>query len=86
LPDLARELGVGPLVVRQWRWYGWVHARQLPGKAGRVIVWADRGEVARLRRLRAYEVRHPHQRDVPVELKTPRDRGIGARNMGGNAK
>ena len=82
LPDLARELGVEPTVVHQWRWYGWLHARQLPGKAGRAIVWADRPEVRRLRRLRAYEVRHRNQRDVPAELTTPKDRSIGSKKLG----
>jgi DNA invertase Pin-like site-specific DNA recombinase len=77
LPALARELGVTPIVVHQWRWYGWVHARQLPGKAGRVIVWADRTEVARLKRLRAYEVAHRGQHTVPAELTKPKGRGIG---------
>lgn len=71
LPDLARALRVPPLVVHQWRWYGWIHARQLPGKAGRVIVWADRSEVTRLRRLRAYEVKNRNQREIPAELTTP---------------
>jgi len=78
LPDLARELGVPPLVVHQWRWYGWVQARQLPGKAGRVIVWADRSELTRLRRLRAYEVEHRNQRAMPSELTTPKERDNGA--------
>jgi len=86
LPGLARELRVPSLVVHQWRRYGWVRARQLPGKAGRVIVWADRSEVARLRRLRAYEVRHPNERGVPAELTTPKDRGTGAKHSGGNAR
>lgn len=82
LADLARELGVEPMVVHQWRWYGWLHARQLPGKAGRVIVWADRDEVRRLRRLRAYEVQHRNQRGVPAELTTPKERGNGPKKAG----
>ena len=86
LPDLARELGVEPLVVHRWRWYGWAHARQLPGKNGRVIVWADRSEMARLRRLRVYEARHPHEREVPAALTTPKERSIQSQRMGGEPK
>jgi DNA invertase Pin-like site-specific DNA recombinase len=81
LPDLARELGIAPIVVHQWRWYGWVHARQLPGKSGRVIVWADRSEVQRLQRLWVYEIQHRNERTIPTELTTPKDRGIGSKKQ-----
>lgn len=83
LPDLARELGVAPLVIHQWRWYQWVHVRQLPGKNGRVIVWADPTELTRLRRLRAYEVQHPGERAVPAALTTPKQRVIRTKKLGG---
>jgi DNA invertase Pin-like site-specific DNA recombinase len=71
LPELARELDVPPLVVHQWRWAGWVRARQLPGVNGRVIVWADRGEMTRLRRLRAHQRKHGG-RSIPAALTTPK--------------
>jgi DNA invertase Pin-like site-specific DNA recombinase len=76
LPELARELGVAPLEVHQWRWTGWIHARQLRGRHGRVIVWADRDELKRLRRLRDYlhEHRFQHAKSIPASLKTPKPR------------
>lgn len=73
LPALAKELGEKPIVVHRWRWSGWLHTRQLPGKAGRWIVWADSEEVDRLRQLRAHEVNQP-RKPVPVELRTPKER------------
>lgn len=76
LRDLARELSVEPIVIHQWRWSGRIHARQLPGSNGRVIVWADGNERRRLRRLRAYELAHRFQRGhrAPAELTTPKAR------------
>jgi DNA invertase Pin-like site-specific DNA recombinase len=73
LPDLAVELGVKPIVVHRWRWTGRLHARQLAGENGRWVVWADRGEVRRLRRLRTHEVGHKGK-PAPPELTTPRAR------------
>lgn len=73
LPALAAELGVKPIVVHRWRWSGWVHARQLPGENGRWIVWADREERRRLRRLRRHEVRNRGQ-EAPEELRQPKKR------------
>jgi hypothetical protein len=71
LPALAAELGVKPIVVHRWRWTGWLHARQLPGEGGRWIVRADAAELKRLRRLRAFEVKHRGRRKPPPELTTP---------------
>jgi DNA invertase Pin-like site-specific DNA recombinase len=73
LPDLAAALGVGPIVVHRWRWSGWLRGRQLPGVNGRWILWADRSEVQRLRRLRAYELKN-RGRKAPSQLTTPRER------------
>ena len=73
LPDLAAELGVQPIVVHRWRWSGRLHARQLPGENGRWIVWADRGEVKRLRLLRAWETKN-RRKAAPPELTTPKER------------
>jgi hypothetical protein len=71
LSALAAELGVKPSVVHRWRWSGWLHARQLPGESGRWIVRADAAEVRRLRRVRAFEVKHHGRRKPPAELTTP---------------
>jgi len=71
LPELAKQLGVKPIVVHRWRWSGWLHARQLRGENGRWIVWATAVEVKRLRRLRAYELQHRGRRTPPTKLTTP---------------
>jgi hypothetical protein len=68
LPELAKRLGVRPIVVHRWRWSGWLHARQLRGENGRWIVWATAAEVARLRRLRAFEIEHHGRRTPPSKL------------------
>jgi DNA invertase Pin-like site-specific DNA recombinase len=73
LPDLAAALGVRPIVVHRWRWSGWLDCRQLAGFNGRWIVWADRSEMRRLHRLRAYELKN-RARKVPSELTTPKRR------------
>ncbi len=70
LPELAKRLGVKPIVVHRWRWSGWLHARQLRGENGRWIVWATEAEVARLRRLRACEIKHHGRRTPPSKLTT----------------
>ena len=79
LPDLAAELGLKPIVVHRWRWSGRLHARQLAGENGRWVVWADRDEVSRLRRLRAYEVAN-RGKVAPAELTAPKDRGAKERS------
>jgi hypothetical protein len=71
LPAMAAELGVKPIVVHRWRWTGWLHARQLPGKGGRWIVRANAAEIKRLRQLRAFEMKHHGRRKPPSELTTP---------------
>jgi hypothetical protein len=69
--DLSRKLGVIPQKVHYWVKQGWVHARRTPsGKHW--IVWADRDEVQRLRKLAKRKnswiaARHP-------ELIVPKDR------------
>lgn len=74
LPELAKRLGVKPIIVHRWRWSGWLHARQLRGENGRWVVWANAAEVARLRRLRAFEIK-PHGRRAPASaLTTPAKR------------
>jgi hypothetical protein len=74
LPELAKELGVQPIVVHRWRWSGWLHARQLRGENGRWIVWASAREVRRLRRLRVFELQHRGRRTPPTNLTMPAKR------------
>jgi hypothetical protein len=63
IPDLARRLGVRPGKVHYWVTQGWIQARRTPsGK--HVIVWADKEEERRLRRLAKHKrswvaARHP---------------------------
>jgi hypothetical protein len=50
--DLAKEVGMPWQTLREWAMNGWVHARQT--KVEKLwILWADRDEVKRLRKLRA---------------------------------
>jgi DNA invertase Pin-like site-specific DNA recombinase len=52
LVDLARELRMSHLKLRDWITRGWLHARRTPIQ-GYWIAWADRDEVKRLKRLLA---------------------------------
>jgi DNA invertase Pin-like site-specific DNA recombinase len=79
LPELAKRLGVKPIVVHRWRWSGWLHARQLRGENGRWIVWAAAAEVVRLRRLRAFEIEHHGRRTPPSKLTTRAKRASSSR-------
>jgi DNA invertase Pin-like site-specific DNA recombinase len=64
IPDLARELGVIPQKIHYWIKQGWIHSRRTPsGK--HLIVWADKDEVRRLKRLARVKqswlrARHPN--------------------------
>jgi DNA invertase Pin-like site-specific DNA recombinase len=50
IPDLAHELGVIPQKIHYWIKQGWIHSRRTPtGK--HLIVWADKDETRRLKRL-----------------------------------
>lgn len=71
LPELAKRLGVKPIIVHRWRWSGWLHAIQLRGDYGRWVVWANAAEVNRLGQLRAFEIRCHGRRTPPVELTAP---------------
>jgi hypothetical protein len=76
LPDLARKLRITIPRMQRWRQRGWVHSRKIPGAPNRWFVWADKEEVARLRRLRDC----PMDRSrlfgdrYPKELTTPKER------------
>jgi transposase-like protein len=69
--DLSRRLDVTPQKVHYWVRQGWVHARRTPsGKHW--IVWADRDEVQRLRKLAKRKNSWIAARDP--ELVIPKDR------------
>ena len=71
LSALAGELKVPVGKVRGWLRRGWLHGRQTP--AQRLwIVWADRDELRRLRKLAARSVRGVTSQ--PRELTTPKSR------------
>jgi DNA invertase Pin-like site-specific DNA recombinase len=50
LTDLARELEMSHMKLRDWANRGWLHSRKTPLQ-GRWILWADQEEVTRLREL-----------------------------------
>jgi DNA invertase Pin-like site-specific DNA recombinase len=69
LTDLARELEMSHLKLRDWAKHGWVHSRKTPVQ-GRWILWADQDEVARLRKLLAISCRGVNA--YTSELRTPK--------------
>jgi DNA invertase Pin-like site-specific DNA recombinase len=73
LTDLARELKMSYLKLRDWVVRGWVHGRQTPIQ-GRWILWADKDEVRRLRKLLAESQRGMNA--YASALKTPKKRPI----------
>jgi hypothetical protein len=70
--DLATKLGMHPMSINRWIARGWVHARRLPQR-GFWILWADRMELQRLRRLRAHVLAFA-PKPAPTDLTTPRPR------------
>ena len=71
LPELAKKLGVARGKLREWAVRKWCHARQASTQ-GRWIIWADRQELERLRRLKAHsKLGVP---SYPEELTTPKKR------------
>jgi DNA invertase Pin-like site-specific DNA recombinase len=70
IADLARELGMSGMTLRHWYNRGWVAARKSSPIGGYWIVWADKGELERLRRLRAAH-RRGYNGECPPELKIP---------------
>jgi DNA invertase Pin-like site-specific DNA recombinase len=71
LTDLARELQMSHLKLRDWASRGWVHNRKTPVQ-GRWILWADQAEVNRLRQLLAESRRGINA--YSNALKTPKKR------------
>jgi DNA invertase Pin-like site-specific DNA recombinase len=62
--DLAGNLDIPRTTLICWTKRGWIHvSRQLPGYRGRIICWADAGELRRLRQLR--QTKH-HSGDPPL--------------------
>jgi DNA invertase Pin-like site-specific DNA recombinase len=73
LTDLARELKMSHLKLRDWAVRGWVHARKTPIQ-GRWILWADKDEVRRLHKLLAESRRGVNA--YTSSLKTPKKRPL----------
>jgi hypothetical protein len=71
LTDLAQELAMSPLKLRDWAKRGWVHQRKTPLQ-GRWILWADRDEVRRLAQLHERSRRGVHT--YTAKLRTPKRR------------
>jgi DNA invertase Pin-like site-specific DNA recombinase len=69
--DLAQRLGMPRNTLISWAEHGWVHiSRKLQGYHGRIILWADSGELLRLQRLR--QTKHNFgDPPLPTELTTP---------------
>lgn len=58
LPDLAKRLKMPHPTVYVWIKKGWIKGRQLEGKQGRWVLWADQKEVKRLEEMRAQPFGH----------------------------
>ena len=71
LTDLARELAMSHLKLRDWAKRGWLHSRKTPVQ-GRWVLWADQDEVARLHQLLEQSRRGVNAHTS--ELKTPKER------------
>ncbi|HYX38475.1 MAG TPA: recombinase family protein [Oligoflexus sp.] len=55
LDDFARAMEIPKVTIYSWATkHGWIQFRQLGGKQGRIIVWADEKEMIRLNDLRAW--------------------------------
>jgi DNA invertase Pin-like site-specific DNA recombinase len=78
LTDVARALRMPIATVHKWQRLGWVHSRKVAVASGRLVIWADDDELARLRQLRASQRKWPEPR-YPAALTTPKGRNEGAR-------
>jgi hypothetical protein len=71
LPQLAEKVPVSAGKLADWARRGWLHARRTP--AQRLwILWADKQELKRLRKLAALS--HRGVAEYPSELTTPKER------------
>jgi hypothetical protein len=73
LTDLARELEMSHLKLRDWANRGWLHSRKTPVQ-GRWILWADNDEVDRLRQLLAQSRRgvNAYTSDLKIPKEQPK--------------
>ena len=71
LPKLAEQIPVSVGKLAGWARQGWLHARKTPVKR-RWVLWADKAELKRLRKLAAES--HRGIVEYPAELTTPRER------------
>jgi hypothetical protein len=81
LTDLARELNMPSATLYKWQRSGWVHSRKAAGALGRLALWADDDELARLRQLRLYKRQWPAPH-YPATLTGPKNREEGDRQCG----
>ena len=70
LGDLASGLGMPSMTLRHWQSRGWVTGWKSSPVGGCWILWADKPELERLRRLRAWH-RRGYNCQCPAELRTP---------------
>jgi hypothetical protein len=62
----------------KWQRSGWVHSRKAAVALGRLALWADDDELARLRQLRLYKRQWPDPH-YPASLTSPKNREEGDR-------
>lgn len=74
LADLAHELQMPQATLHHWLRRGWVEARKLDDGRGRWVLWADRDEIQRLRKLRITKQGWP-DRPYPESLTKPKRQG-----------
>jgi len=70
LTDLARRMKIPVATMHKWQRLGWVHSRKVDVAGGRWAIWADEGELQRIRRIRTCKRTWPEPR-YPLELTTP---------------
>jgi DNA invertase Pin-like site-specific DNA recombinase len=71
LADLAHELNMPQVTLHNWLRRGWVEARKINDQRGRWVLWADRDEIQRLRKLRITKQGWP-DRPYPKSLTQPK--------------
>jgi hypothetical protein len=79
LPKLAAEIPVSAGKLADWTRRGWLHSRRTPPQ-WLWVLWADKQEVKRLRKLAALS--HRGVVEYPAELTTPKERTSAARVEG----
>ena len=52
MTDLAREIEVPYSTLQNWCYKGWIHTRRAASKGKKRVVWANKDEIDRIRRLR----------------------------------